>query len=152
MTYVVTLIFEIAEPVTAEALERVAAVGGAASAVGERQIETSLTVEAESPARAIDAATDALMVRGSVVGAEAITEAEADRRLAERPFPELAGMAEIAEMLGISRQRISVLRKRHEFPAPVAILASGPVWRRGDLSTFADGWQRHAGRPRKAAA
>lgn len=147
MAYVVTLTFETAEPVTVEALERAAAVGGAASAVGDRQIETTITVHAAGPAEAIEAAAAALMVRGAVVGAEVITEEEADRHLDAPPFPELAGVGEVAEMLGISRQRVHILRKRHDFPAPVQTLGGGPIWRKGDLTTFAGGWQRKAGRP-----
>jgi hypothetical protein len=81
-----------------------------------------------------------------------VTEAEADRRSAEPPFPELAGAAEVATMLGISRQRLHALRDRHEFPAPVATLAAGPVWRKGDLTRFAEGWHRKPGRPPKLCA
>jgi len=149
MAHVVTLTFETAEPVTVDALERVAAIGGAAAAAGDYRIETVITVDAAGPVEAIQSAIAALMVRGAVIAAEAITEEVADSRLAEPPFPELVGVTEVADLLGVSRQRLSKLRERHEFPAPVAVLSAGPVWRRGDLSTFAGGWQRKAGRPPK---
>jgi hypothetical protein len=42
---------------------------------------------------------------------------------------ELAGVAEIAELLGVSRQRINALVKTHpEFPAPLAELTAGRIW------------------------
>lgn len=156
MLYVVDLTIETAEPITVETMEAAAGLAGAAAgSVGERRLEVILSVEASSAAAAIDRAGDMiardLAIAGDLLAAEAMTEAEADRRLDEPAFPELVGVSEVAELLGVSRQRVHVLRERPEFPAPVAILAAGPIWRRGDLSTFAGGWHRKAGRPRKAA-
>jgi hypothetical protein len=85
--------------------------------------------------------------RGDVVAVEVLTEAEADARLAQPAFPELVGIAEIANLLGVSRQRASELQTRDGFPAPVAVLRSGPVWRKGDLTSFAATWERKPGRP-----
>jgi hypothetical protein len=147
--YSVHLTIEAAGPLTLDDLFEIASVGGAASgAAGEHRFSTTLTVDADAPGDAIARATEALPVSGSVIAAEVMTTEEADRRLAEPAFPELAGVAEVAAMLGISRQRLHALRDRHEFPAPVAVLAAGPVWRKGDLSTFAEGWHRKPGRPR----
>lgn len=152
MIYVVDLTIETAEPITADMLEAVSSVGGnAAGTVGERRLETTLSVDVEQPSAAIAMALRSIGEPGEIIAAEVMTEAQADRRLAEPAFPELVGLLEVAELFGISRQRVYVLRDRHEFPAPIAILGSGPVWRKGDLSTFAEGWKRKAGRPRKAA-
>jgi chromosome partitioning protein len=53
----------------------------------------------------------------------------------------LVGLAEIAEMLGASKQTIANWRSRYsDFPAPVADLRSGPVWAREEVSAWA---QRH---------
>lgn len=41
----------------------------------------------------------------------------------------LLGIAEIAEVAGISRQRASVLSQRVGFPPPVVELRMGKVWR-----------------------
>lgn len=41
---------------------------------------------------------------------------------------ELVGIAEIGELLGVSRQRVTQLAKRDDFPAPIARLRMGPVW------------------------
>lgn len=49
----------------------------------------------------------------------------------------LASRGELAEMLGISRQRTRTLTEREDFPDPVAILRTGPVWRLEDLQKWA---------------
>lgn len=61
----------------------------------------------------------------------------------------LMGVAEAARHLGVSRQRVSNLRKRHPgFPDPVALLSTGPVWLAQDIEAFAL-IPRKVGRPRK---
>ncbi len=64
-------------------------------------------------------------------------------------FPKLAGLAEIAGLAGVSRQRAAQLAARPDFPAPVARLAMGPVWRESDVQKFID-TPRKAGRRPKA--
>jgi prophage regulatory protein len=50
----------------------------------------------------------------------------------------LVGLAEVAAMLGISRQRAGQVAKEYaDFPAPVAALASGRVWERADVEAWA---------------
>lgn len=154
MEYTVEIAIATKKPLTAEQLESVAEVGGAAAGdVGGMRVETVLTVRAKdhpgAAAKAIETIT--ARVAGDVIAVEVMTTDEQDRRLAV-PAPEYVGIAEIAELLGVSRQRVDQLQSRQDFPAPVARLAAGPVWRKGDLSTFADGWQRKAGRPPKEAA
>lgn len=63
-------------------------------------------------------------------------------------FPKLAGVAEIAALAGVSRQRADQLTKHPQFPRPVAELAMGKVWREADVQTFLD-TPRPPGRPRK---
>jgi prophage regulatory protein len=56
---------------------------------------------------------------------------------------DLMGIAEIAEMLGVTRQRVDAITRTHAaFPAPVAELASGRIWLRKDVET----WARKTGR------
>src|SRR5205814_1590933 len=86
-----------------------------------------------------------------IVRAEALTFEELDRDLETRNFPELAGVSEVADFLGVTRQRASALAKTAEFPVPVATLASGPVWTRPSLNRFLDKWPRRDGRPPKLA-
>jgi predicted DNA-binding transcriptional regulator AlpA len=51
-------------------------------------------------------------------------------------FPKLAGLAEVASLAGVSRQRAAQLAAHVEFPKPVARLAMGPVWREADVKAF----------------
>ena len=55
----------------------------------------------------------------------------------------MVGAAEIAEMLGLSRQRVNAIVRTHaEFPEPVAELSAGRIWRRSDV----EAWARRTGR------
>ncbi len=57
----------------------------------------------------------------------------ADRR------PELMGTAEIAALLGVSRQRVlQLLRDDDEFPRPLAVLSMGKVWLAADVRQWAE--------------
>ena len=57
---------------------------------------------------------------------------------------QLMGTAEIAKLLGVSRQRVSQLSHSDGFPEPVARLAAGPVWQTADVER----WARETGRIR----
>ncbi|ANZ35464.1 hypothetical protein BBK82_04590 [Lentzea guizhouensis] len=50
------------------------------------------------------------------------------------------GIAEIADAMGLSRQLVTVWRKRrsHGIPEPDAELASGPIWRRETVEPWID--------------
>lgn len=61
---------------------------------------------------------------------------------------ELAGAAEVAEMLGISRQAVHKLSKGADFPEPVARLKAGAIWERDVIAT----WAGERGRVVHAAA
>lgn len=86
---------------------------------------------------------------GTVARIDAMTYAEQDRDLATPNFPELVGIAEVAQILGVTRQRASQLQTKTTFPAPVAVLKAGPVWTRPSLNAFAEQWERRPGHPRK---
>lgn len=152
--YTVLLTIQTLAPLTDEVIEDVAALGGAAGGTaGKDRLTTTITVKARGIVDALQKASELVARRapGDVVDAEVATVDEHDRREeANTVRAELVGLAEIAELLGITRQRVSEMhRDRKDFPMPVARLRSGPVWRKADLSTFADGWQRKPGRPRK---
>jgi len=55
---------------------------------------------------------------------------------------ELVGVAEVAALLGVSTQRVDQLARTEGFPAPVAVLAAGRIWRRADIER----WARRTGR------
>jgi hypothetical protein len=63
----------------------------------------------------------------------------------------LAGVAEIAALAGVSRQRADQLTSHPQFPAMVQELAMGRVWLEADVKTFL-ATPRPAGRPRKTTA
>ncbi|CAB4154333.1 hypothetical protein UFOVP629_64 [uncultured Caudovirales phage] len=54
----------------------------------------------------------------------------------------VGGTAEIAELLGCPKQQIFALRKRKDFPKPIRILASTPLWDLEEVRTFATTWTR----------
>lgn len=62
----------------------------------------------------------------------------------------LAGVAEIAELLGVNKRTAIRYTQRPDFPEPLDRLASGPVWRSADVERWA---RKHlplpTGRPRK---
>jgi len=71
--------------------------------------------------------------------------------------PEIAllGTAEVAELLGVSKQVASNWRVRDEsFPVPVAELRSGPVWKKEDVVKWAksNGVHLQEGKPTKPQA
>jgi predicted DNA-binding transcriptional regulator AlpA len=51
-------------------------------------------------------------------------------------FPELMGAAEVAELLGVSRQRVNQLAQGGDFPRPVAVLHAGRIWRGEDVRAW----------------
>ncbi len=55
---------------------------------------------------------------------------------------DLVGVHEIAQMLGVSRQRAQQLAATPGCPAPVATLAAGRIYDRADV----EAWARAAGR------
>ncbi len=55
----------------------------------------------------------------------------------------LVGVAEVAKLLGVSRQRVDeLIRTRDEFPEPDAVLTAGRIWKREDI----EAWARETGR------
>lgn len=69
----------------------------------------------------------------------------------ERPtLPALVSGPEVAEILGITRQRVHQLaHERADFPEPAYQLGVGRLWFRAGIERFAEQWQRRPGRPRK---
>ncbi len=67
---------------------------------------------------------------------------------AETPtMPELMSAAEIAEELGVARQRVHQLRSMATFPTPLAELRGGAVWDAAAVRKFSAGWSRKPGWP-----
>jgi predicted DNA-binding transcriptional regulator AlpA len=49
----------------------------------------------------------------------------------------LVGVAEVAEVLGVSKRTAARYTARPDFPEPVARLRAGPVWLEGDVLAWA---------------
>lgn len=65
-----------------------------------------------------------------------------------RTFPELAGPAEAAVILDVSRQRVGQLELHALFPAPVARLRCGPIFLADEIAHFQARRDRTPGRRR----
>jgi serine/threonine protein kinase len=66
----------------------------------------------------------------------------------------MGGVTEVAELLGVSRQRLSKLRERPDFPDPIGNLAQGAVWDLDVVEAWHGAGSRssRAGRPKAAEA
>lgn len=64
--------------------------------------------------------------------------------------PDLLSTAEVAEKLGVQRQRVHQLRSHPLFPKPAFEPASGPFWLEDAIDEFLEKWDRKPGRPRRA--
>jgi len=64
---------------------------------------------------------------------------------------ELAGVTEIAQLLGVAKVSAQRYVNRDDFPEPVAVLAGGRVWRRQDVLEWGERTLPlpRPGRPRK---
>jgi predicted DNA-binding transcriptional regulator AlpA len=63
---------------------------------------------------------------------------------------ELVGVAEVAEILKVSRQRVNQLVQIDpEFPAPQATIAAGRIWLRSQIEEWAEAHPRRTNRTTK---
>lgn len=53
----------------------------------------------------------------------------------------ILGTSEVAEVLGVSKQRIHSLRQTAEFPEPFVKLASTPLWDKDEVMEFLAKWR-----------
>ena len=72
-----------------------------------------------------------------------------DEDQARSNFPDLVGASAVAEILGVSRQRLAELRATDRFPLPVTTIDGRDVWMRAAIEKFDAGWERRPGRPRR---
>lgn len=66
--------------------------------------------------------------------------------------PELAGVAEVASIMGWDKRRVITYLDRGSFPPPIASLAATRVWRRDDVEAFSKAWHRQLERRRAKRA
>ena len=73
--------------------------------------------------------------------------------LLEPSFPELVGIAEIADIAGVSRTRARELTFKSGFPAVVVETSAGALRTKASVQVWVDEWKKtkSVGRPRKVA-
>jgi len=112
------------------------------------QIEALSTVVAQGVEAFIEACSELGIAPAGIARVEVLELRYLQLENAREP-DRYVGVTEIAQMLGVSRQRVMELRQRDDFPEPVAELAAGPVWRVFNLQRFIEEWPRKPGRPKK---
>jgi predicted DNA-binding transcriptional regulator AlpA len=92
-------------------------------------------------------AADLMDLRADLVEASLATPEVFEMHALRPDTPELVAAPDVAEFLGVSRQRVHQLATRHpQFPAPFIRLSTGPVWTLPAIEHFADIWDRKPGR------
>jgi hypothetical protein len=86
-----------------------------------------------------------------VIRMEALTNEALDASLGLAAFPALLGVAELAEVLHVSKPRASELAHSPTFPPPIMVLAAGPIWLKASVMRYVETWDRRPGRPVAAA-
>jgi len=59
----------------------------------------------------------------------------------------VVGLAEVADLLGVSKRTATRYTARDDFPRPVADLAMGPIWLTADVEKWIAGNPVRRGRP-----
>lgn len=125
----------------------------ASGADGRPEIGLSLAMEAETAQEAFSKLMQALehplTVDAMVTSCELRDAEHRDAQLAEPQIPELATLADIGEILGVTRQRAGVLAKRPDFPAPLISTGNGPLYGRAAVAAWNEKTERKPGRPRQ---
>jgi hypothetical protein len=139
----------------ADKITTILAKNSPATGFGPSELDAQFCVEAGNAQDAIKKGVNLLMAAlkkpARIVGVEALSMEDLDRSIAESKAPDLVGVSELADLLKVSKQRISKISSAAEFPKPIAKLAAGPIWRKIAIARFAEAWERRPGRPRKAA-
>jgi hypothetical protein len=156
--WVITFTFDVDLPMTTmdEWEHKLEGFDAAVARIPERGID--LTVYAPGELSMYDAINKIVSEMSHVVqmpepiGLEILSELEWQRRADSPTMPELMSAAEIADELGVSRQRVHQLRETSGFPAPLADLRGGAVWDAAAVRKFNQEWTRKPGRPRTASA
>lgn len=123
---------------------------GPAVSVGAREVGVRFAVGGRDAEAAVREAL--LVIREAlpdleVVAIDVDSVGEQERRLAASNVPELLGVSEVAEALGVTKQRVAELAESESFPAPIVRLRAGPIWERSAIARFLGQWPRRPGRP-----
>ena len=75
-----------------------------------------------------------------------------DVSLTVEVVPQIAGVAEAAEIMGWDKRRVVTYLDRGQFPEPLTSLASGRIWLREDIERYAAEWRERHPRPATSGA
>lgn len=107
----------------------------------------------DTAVRAVEAACKREGLPCTVVGVELMTWEEFERRQAKPPIPPLVGPTEIAQRLGVTRQRAwAIIQANPDAFPEVASTSRGALYLEASLDRFEKTWERKSGRPRKNPA
>jgi hypothetical protein len=135
---------EISDDAIDDLVDRLAGHGVGVSYGGEDDtVSVRVNVEAGDAVAAVAAARKivtravrtALGVVPAFVEASAVDVAVLDAQLAVSNA--LVTSGDVAEMVGVSRQRARAIIAFDDFPDPLVVLRTGPVWRAGDVEAYA---------------
>ncbi len=151
MIWVVTLRYDLTDidGTTLGAWEdALAEVDASAGRIPDIAATLTVYVEADGAVEAVGVAASVAepVTRRSPMAVEAVDE-QTHLDQADQPnLPQLVSAAEVADHLGISRQRVHQLQSTAGFPEPLYRLRTGPVWDARAIEAFATRWDRRPGR------
>lgn len=129
---------------------------GSAVSASDESIEVTLTAVAVGWREALAAAFADVFAACAKLGVDAPVVVEAhvrtydvlEREALAAALPQLAGTAEVAALLRVSKTRVGELERTlpDRFPQPLIRLAAGPVWSAAAVELFAQSWERKPGR------
>lgn len=126
----------------------------------EQHLTLHLTVAGPTLRQATDVAlrdaraayTAAFGTAGEQLHARVITEAAHLAELRNPARLDVVGVGEVAEILGVSRQRVAELGRDHPlFPTEVASPGGRRIYTRSSITAFNEQWDRSPGRPSSTA-
>ena len=122
--------------------------------VGDRTLSATVTVDATSPLQAIDQAHEIVLTAVKPFGLkvehiEAMTEERQEKEVEASNLPDLVGLADIAEMLGTTRQRVFQMTANKGFPVALLELKAGRLWSRPAIESYLEGREATRRRPIK---
>lgn len=152
-------------PVVDEALDeltdRLAEFGAAVGVEEDGHLAVQLTVEAGTRRAAFERGDKAVatalagLIDGEAVEVQVLTYAEFERRMEQPRVPELWGVSEAAEFLGVTNPRIDQLVKEYPERLPMLTKLAGKqgarIWLKSTWVRFGATWERKRGRPAKAS-
>jgi predicted DNA-binding transcriptional regulator AlpA len=122
---------------------------------GERRISVAGDGQGATVGAAVDDAARATMevfddlhIYAELVEVDVMTWEQREASIGESNFPDIVSAPEVAEILGVTRQRVhQMISETPSFPPPLARLGSGPIWLRSTIEAYSK-VPRRAGRPR----